>query len=310
MVARRFSALSYAFNRAGLKVHRHNVVQAELCWDDVDKVVIGMPIVIRTKDGSAFKLPMALLVSERYENRALNRKLHRLQPPERIPPLKSWVWFGGISFLVGLPIFLLAKQPWQVYGESDGRGGAVWIGLVPVILGAVLLVVGILLFGFGSVFLSAIRSPHPYVINQAGIRRGKRFIPWGEIDRITRWVQASTASNHRVIEKCDRLLGDYLMVVREDETDGRKKLEFPDGSVPSRMTPPRVAVEDAEAFIAWAEANGKSEWVRVKREADIATIKKVADYQGDQVIDPITGTVVEGLSHTEGGVSITVKVAE
>jgi len=131
-----------------------------------------------------------------------------------------------------------------------------------------------------------------------------------EIDRITRWVQASTASNHRVIEKCDRLLGDYLMVVREDETDGRKKLEFPDGSVSSRMTPPRVAVEDAEAFIAWAEANGKSEWVRVKREADIATIKKVADYQGDQVIDPITGTVVEGLSHTEGGVSITVKVAE
>jgi phage host-nuclease inhibitor protein Gam len=131
-----------------------------------------------------------------------------------------------------------------------------------------------------------------------------------EIDRITRWVQASTASNHRVIEKCDRLLGDYLMAVREDETDGRKKLEFPDGSVSSRMTPPKVAVEDTEAFIAWAEANGKSEWVRVKREADIATIKKVADYNGDQVIDPITGTVVEGLSHTEGGVSITVKVAE
>jgi phage host-nuclease inhibitor protein Gam len=131
-----------------------------------------------------------------------------------------------------------------------------------------------------------------------------------EVDRINRWVEASTTGNVRLIEKFDRLLGDYLMVVREDEADGRKKLEFPDGTVSSRMTPPKVAVEDVEAFLAWAEANGKTEWVRVKREADVATIKKVVDYNGNDVIDPITGVTVAGLSHTEGGVSITVKVTD
>ena len=131
-----------------------------------------------------------------------------------------------------------------------------------------------------------------------------------EIDRINRWIENNTISQARTVERIERLLGDYLMTVREDETDGRKKLDFPDGTVSSRVTPSKVAVDDAEAFIAWAEANGKTEWIRVKREADVSTIKKVVDYNGDEVIDPISGTVIEGLSHTEGGISISVKVTE
>ena len=131
-----------------------------------------------------------------------------------------------------------------------------------------------------------------------------------EIDRINRWIENNTISQARTVERIERLLGDYLMTVREDETDGRKKLDFPDGTVSSRLTPSKVAVDDAEAFIAWAEANGKTEWIRVKREADVSTIKKVVDYNGDEVIDPISGTVIEGLSHTEGGISISVKVTE
>jgi phage host-nuclease inhibitor protein Gam len=131
-----------------------------------------------------------------------------------------------------------------------------------------------------------------------------------EIDRINRWVENNTISQARTVERVERLLGDYLMAVREDENDGRKKLDFPDGVVSSRMTPSKVAVDDAEAFLAWAEANGHNDWVRVKREADVSTIKKVVDYNGNEVIDPISGSVIEGLSHTEGGISITVKVAE
>ena len=131
-----------------------------------------------------------------------------------------------------------------------------------------------------------------------------------EIERITRWVADNTSSAHNEIEYFDKVLTNYLIRVRENEQDGRKKLDFPDGTVTSRITPDKVAVDDAEAFLAWAEANGHSEWVRVKREADVATIKKVVDYSDGAVIDPLTGQVVAGLSRVEGGVSVSIKVAD
>jgi phage host-nuclease inhibitor protein Gam len=131
-----------------------------------------------------------------------------------------------------------------------------------------------------------------------------------ELDRINSWVEANTAANSETVAYFERILGDYLLSVRENEQDGRKSLDFPDGKVTSRITPPKVAVEDLDAFVAWAEANGHSEWIRVKREADVLAIKKVADYSGVEVIDPLTGQTVAGLSHTEGGISVSVKVAE
>jgi len=130
-----------------------------------------------------------------------------------------------------------------------------------------------------------------------------------ELDRINRWVQLNTEQNSNTVEYFENLLKDYLVAVRENEADGRKSLDFPDGSIASRITQPKVAVEDAEAFLAWAEVN-HPEWIRVKREADVSTIKKVVDFDGDAVVDPSTGDTIAGLSHTEGGISVTVKVAD
>jgi len=131
-----------------------------------------------------------------------------------------------------------------------------------------------------------------------------------ELDRINRWVAENSASAEREISYFDKVLGNYLVRVRENDTDGRKKLDFPDGTITSRVTPDKVTVEDADAFLAWAEANGHADWVRVKREADVATIKKVVDFSDGAVIDPMTGQIVAGLSRVEGGVSVTVKVNE
>jgi len=130
-----------------------------------------------------------------------------------------------------------------------------------------------------------------------------------ELDRINLWVSDKSRSSEHEIEYFERVLGEYLIRVRDNELDGRKKLDFTDGTISSRVSPPKVSVEDAEAFLAWAEANGHDEWVRVKREADVATIKKVVDFSGDSVIDPVTGEVVAGLSHVEGGVTVSVKVS-
>jgi phage host-nuclease inhibitor protein Gam len=131
-----------------------------------------------------------------------------------------------------------------------------------------------------------------------------------ELDRINSWVEANTKKFGREVEFFDLALSEYLIGVRQNEQDGRKSLDFPDGVVTSRITPSKVAVTDADAFIAWAEANGHSEWVRIKREADVSAIKKVVDFDGNTVLDPTTGTPIDGLQHTEGGISVSVKVAE
>lgn len=130
-----------------------------------------------------------------------------------------------------------------------------------------------------------------------------------QIDRINRWVEQHTATDGREVAMFDGLLSDYLVRVRENEADGRKSFDFPDGTVTSRITPSKVTVTDTEAFLAWAEVN-HPEWIRVKREADVATLKKVVDFEGSEVLDPITGAQVAGLQHTEGGISVSVKVAE
>jgi phage host-nuclease inhibitor protein Gam len=131
-----------------------------------------------------------------------------------------------------------------------------------------------------------------------------------ELDRINRWVEANVVGNTQTVEYFDRILGDYLMRVRENDADGRKSLSFPDGTVTSRVTQPKVEVTDLEAFLTWAESNGHAEWVRVKREANLAEIKKGVDFEESAVLDPITGLPIDGLAPVAGGISTSTKVAE
>ena len=131
-----------------------------------------------------------------------------------------------------------------------------------------------------------------------------------EIDRINRWILATVESDGRTVDYFERILGDYMMRVRESEVDGRKSLSFPDGAVTSRVVSPKVEVTDLDAFLNWAEANGHAEWVRVKREANLSVIKQGVDYGTDAVLDPVTGIAIDGLAPVEGGISTSVKVAE
>ena len=131
-----------------------------------------------------------------------------------------------------------------------------------------------------------------------------------ELDRINAWVESNIATHGKARDFFDLALSDYLISVRQNDADGRKSLDFPDGVATSRVTPSKVAVTDLDLFLSWAEQHEHDEWVRVKREADVSAIKKVADYSGEDVIDPATGMVIEGLQHTEGGISVSVKVAD
>jgi phage host-nuclease inhibitor protein Gam len=131
-----------------------------------------------------------------------------------------------------------------------------------------------------------------------------------ELDRINAWIEQNTVANGQTVEYFERILGDYLMRVRENDADGRKSLDFPDGKVTSRVVSPKVEVTDLELFLSWAEHHSKDEWVRVKREANLAVIKQGVDYADGAVLDPTTGVAVDGLAPVEGGISTSVKVSE
>jgi phage host-nuclease inhibitor protein Gam len=129
-----------------------------------------------------------------------------------------------------------------------------------------------------------------------------------EIERIRAWVTHATKSDRETVDYFEGVLSAYMNRVRESED--RKSLTFPDGDVTSTATQDKVKVDNAELFLKWAESNGHPDWIRTKKEPDLAAIKSKAKYEGDSVIDAQTGEVVEGLSHVPASVSVKIKVIE
>ena len=129
-----------------------------------------------------------------------------------------------------------------------------------------------------------------------------------EIDRIERWVEIATKSDTNTVNYFTERLTSYVKRVRE--TDGRKTLVLPDGNVSSRETKDRFKVENASAFIAWAESAGRPDLYRSKFEPDVAEIKNHVRYSGLEVIESSTGETIPGLVHVEGGISVTVEVSK
>ena len=131
-----------------------------------------------------------------------------------------------------------------------------------------------------------------------------------QISRVNDWKASVGRSHEAKLEYFKGILTSYMLRVRDDATDGRKSLAFPDGDITSRPTQPSIKVEDLDAFIAWAESSDHSDWLRVKKEPDIKSIKPLIDIADDAIVDPATGSIVEGLTAVEGGMSVTFKVHE
>jgi Bacteriophage Mu Gam like protein len=133
-----------------------------------------------------------------------------------------------------------------------------------------------------------------------------------EIERIETWRRANVVGFEEVVEVCERLLGDYLVRVREDSADGRKMLTFPDGTVSSRIVADRAVVENVPEFIVWAKAGDHTEWVRVKEEVSLANIKGNVDLDAanSRVLMAETGEVIPGLSVIPGGISTSIRLAD
>jgi phage host-nuclease inhibitor protein Gam len=87
-------------------------------------------------------------------------------------------------------------------------------------------------------------------------------------------------------------------------------LTFPDGDVTSRVVHSKAAVADLGVFLKWAEETGHTQWVRIKKEADLSAIKDHVEFSGDVVTESETGEVIDGLIHVEGDVSVSIKISE
>ena len=131
-----------------------------------------------------------------------------------------------------------------------------------------------------------------------------------EHDRIDRWVAHATKSDQSTVDYFTEVLGNYVKRVRLE--DGRKSISLPDGTVKSREVKESFKVEDLDAFVKWVEQSPDlvNKWLRMKWSADVASIKPHVFYSGGFVVDSATGETIDGLSHVEGSISVTVEVSE
>lgn len=128
-----------------------------------------------------------------------------------------------------------------------------------------------------------------------------------ETAKIRAWIEYATKSARSTETYFHNALAHYMVRIREE---GRKSLKLPDGDVTSRSTPAKAVVSDLGVFLKFAHDSGRTQWVRVKEEADLTAIRPHVSFDGDLVLDSDTGEVIEGLTHIEGDVSVSIKLSE
>ena len=184
LAAEKFRDISFRFNRQYLKVCRDGVVRYQILWEDVDRVKQGAPYVIRTRQGARVEIPSSVLLSERYDNRALKNQLATYAKPQVTPPPKKFAWIGFVSLIIGVPLLSVSKRPHEVFANADGLSSSTWLQIVPSILGCIGTVSGVFCLLFWISLLADKKKPHPYEIGEGGIREGKKLLTWTEIQHL------------------------------------------------------------------------------------------------------------------------------
>lgn len=128
-----------------------------------------------------------------------------------------------------------------------------------------------------------------------------------EVARIEKWVTYATKSHRQTATYFRSALESYAIRLRED---GRKSLSLPDGDVSTRAIAPKAQVSDLGVFLKFCEDTGRNQWIRVKKEADLAALHGHIEFDGDQVLDADSGEVIDGLQHIESAISVNIKVSE
>ena len=129
-----------------------------------------------------------------------------------------------------------------------------------------------------------------------------------EIAKVENWRELVSKSHKQTVTYFENQLRDYMLRVREEE--GRKSIVLPDGEVQSRTIKAKAQVADKELFLKWCLANHREGWIRTKEEPNLEAVKDAVEFNGDSVVDTLTGEVVEGLVVVEEDITVSVKVSQ
>lgn len=118
-----------------------------------------------------------------------------------------------------------------------------------------------------------------------------------EVQRINHYREKEISSLDHNAEFFRSLINEYAAEQRASDPDF-KKVSTPYGTLKFRKMPAKWNYDDAK-LLESLKSSGLTDLIRVKEEPDKATLKKRAVVQDGQVIDPETGSIIEGVTVEE-----------
>lgn len=134
-------------------------------------------------------------------------------------------------------------------------------------------------------------------------QREKEQFAQAEHDRVTVWLAEELKPLESKAAYFVNLLEDYARRQRQERD--RKTVSLPHGKVTTRFSQPKFNIND-DLFVPWA-AEYAPHLLRVKQEPSVTAMREHLVIDGNKVVEPQTGIVVEGVVATAPELSITIK---
>ena len=115
-----------------------------------------------------------------------------------------------------------------------------------------------------------------------------------EIDKIEDWREQENEKSQTSIDYFQSLLAQYALEQRERDPKF-KSLNLPNGRIGFRKRQPKW-IYDNDKVIETLEKANLTDFIRVTKAPSKADIKKAFDVNGDKVINPDTGEIIEGIT--------------
>lgn len=120
-----------------------------------------------------------------------------------------------------------------------------------------------------------------------------------EIARVNAWLEHVNSGFADDIAYFEGQLRQYG---ESQRAEGRKSVDLPHGKIKSRAVNPKFAVEDKEAFLAWAKKNAPA-LIRITEAPAISEMNEVLTKSDAGVAVDANGEVVPGVSVTDATVN-------
>jgi len=125
-----------------------------------------------------------------------------------------------------------------------------------------------------------------------------------EIQRVTEWLSKVNTDLENDARYFEAVLTPYALLQR---SEGRKYVVLPHGTIKTNAGRPKVEVESADEFIAWAEANNP-DLLRVKKEPNRSALNELIT-EDNQVIST-EGEIIPAVKVIPAQTSVSFVVSE